>query len=174
MPGITGIGYAIGGGIALICAIIGFFAGIAHRRKKAEAAIGSAEDEAKRILSDAIKNAEARKKENILEAKDEIHALRSESDKELRERRSEVQRQERRLQQKEEAFERKQENFEAKEEKLAKRTKDVEARLQEAEQLKHSQMAMLEKISGFTSEEAKAHLLSLLESELTHRIPAAM
>ena len=61
MPGITGIGYAIGGGIALICAIIGFFAGIAHRRKKAEAAIGSAEDEAKRILSDAIKNAASRK-----------------------------------------------------------------------------------------------------------------
>lgn len=168
MPGITGIGYLLCIGIALLTLIIGVLVGIALRKKQAEATIGSAEDEAKRILNEAMKNAEAKKKESVLEAKDEIHTLRSEADKELRERRSEVQRQERRLQQKEESFERKQENFEAKEEKLAKKAKEIDARMDEAEQLKSSQMAMLEKISGFTSEQAKNHLLTLLESELTH------
>ncbi len=161
--------YVIVGIIALVVGLlIGMPIGIMLRKNKAEATIGSAEDEAKRILSDAMKNAEAKKKESILEAKDEIHNLRSETEKELRERRSEVQRQEHRLQQREEAFDRKQDNLEAKEEKVAKRSKEVEHRLEEAEQLKKSQVAMLEKISGYTSEQAKTYLLDLLESELTH------
>lgn len=168
MPGITVIGYLFALLIGVILLIVGIFVGIALRKNKAEATIGSAEDEAKRILNDAMKNAEAKKKESILEAKDEIHTLRSEADKEMRERRSEVQRQERRLQQKEESFERKQENLEAKEEKLAKRSKEIDAKMEEAEQIKHSQMAMLEKISGFTVDQAKSHLLNLLEAELTH------
>ena len=88
--------YIIGGVVAIITAVIGFVSGSAHRRKSAEAAIGSAEEEAKRILSDAMKNAEQRKKEALLEAKDEIHQLRQETEKDLRERRSEVQRQEHR------------------------------------------------------------------------------
>lgn len=168
MPVITGIGYIICTGIGLVCLIIGAVVGINVRKHRAEKTIGSAEDEAKRILNDAMKNAEAKKKESILEAKDEIHTLRTEADKDIRERRSEVQRQERRLQQKEEAFERKQDNLEAKEEKIAKRSRDVEAKMEEAEQLKSSQMAMLEKISGFTVDQAKSHLLNLLDSELTH------
>jgi len=164
----SGLGYIISGAIAIVFGVIGFLAGGMHRRKTAESAIGSAEEQAKRILSDAMKTAEAKKRENILEAKDEIHTLRAESDKELRERRSEVQRQERRLQQKEEAFERKQDNFEVKEENLTKRSKEVEQKLEEAEQFKHGQMTMLEKISGFSTEQAKSHLLSVLENELTH------
>ena len=99
--------YVIAGIVALVCLVIGFFVGGAYRRKKAEAAIGSAEDEARRILSEAMKGAEARKKESLLEAKDEIHQMRTEADKELRERRSEIQRQERRIQQKEESLDRK-------------------------------------------------------------------
>ncbi len=160
--------YIIEGVAAVVVAVIAFVLGSAHRRRTAEAAIGSAEDEARRILNDAMKNAEAKKKEAILEAKDEIIKSRNETEKELRERRSEVQRQEHRIQQKEEALDRKVENLEVKENKIAERAKVVEERLQEAEQLKKSQFDMLEKISGFTAEQAKAQLLNMLDGELQH------
>ena len=70
--------------VAVVLAIVGFFAGSAYRRKSAEATIGSAEDEAKRILSDAMKNAESRKKEALVEAKDEIHQMRQDAEKDIR------------------------------------------------------------------------------------------
>ena len=120
------IGFAVG---SLLFGIICYFAGIAHRKRKAEGILGSAEEESKRILNDAMKAAEAKKKESLLEAKDEIHRLRTESEKEIRERRSEVQRQERRLQQKEETLDKKMDNMEAKEEKLQKREKEIEEKL---------------------------------------------
>ncbi len=160
--------WIIMGAVALVLAVIGFFSGSAYRRKSAEATIGSAEDEAKRILNDAIKTAESKKREALLEAKEEVHTLRQETEKDLRERRSEVQRQEHRLQQKEESLDKKIENFEAKEEKLALRAKEIEAKIEECDRLKQSQMDLLEKISGFTKEQAKAHLLQLLDDELTH------
>ncbi len=147
---------------------VAFAAGIAHRKKQAEAAIGSAEQEAKRIVSDAIKTSEAKKKETILEGKDEIHRLRNESEKELNERRKEVQRQERRVQQKEETLDKKIESLEAKEEAVAKKNKKAEERLQEAETVKKSQFEVLERISGFTMEQAKDYLLKNLENELVH------
>ena len=96
--------YIIMGGVALVLAVVGFFAGSVYRRKSAESAIGSAEDEARRILNDAIRTSEQKKREALLEAKDEIHNLRQEAEKDLRERRSEVQRGEHRLQQKEESL----------------------------------------------------------------------
>ncbi len=160
--------YIIEGVAAVVVAVIAFVLGSSHRRRTAEAAIGSAEDEARRILNDAMKNAEAKKKEAILEAKDEIIKSRNETEKELRERRAEVQRQEHRIQQKEESLDRKVENLEVKENKLAERVKVVEERLAEAEQLKRSQFDMLEKISGFTAEQAKAQLLNMLDGELQH------
>ncbi len=160
--------YIIGGIAAVVCAVIGFVVGSAHRRRSAEAAIGSAEEEARRILSDAMKNAEQKKKEALLEAKDEIHQLRQETEKDLRERRSEVQRQEHRIQQKEESLDRKTDNLEAKEEKLAARTKEIDAKLEECDRIKQSQLDLLEKISGFTKEQAKTHLLEMLDGELTH------
>ena len=160
--------YIIGGVVAIVCAVVGFILGSVHRRKSAEAAIGSAEDEARRILSDAMKNAESKKKEVLLEAKDEIHQLRQETEKDLRERRSEVQRQEHRLQQKEETLDRKIDNLEAKEEKLAQKAKEIDVRIEECDRLKQSQMDLLEKISGFTKEQAKAHLLDMLDGELNH------
>ncbi len=160
--------YIIEGVAAVVVAVVTFFLGIAHRRRTAEAAIGSAEDEAKRILNDAMKNAEAKKKEAILEAKDEIIKSRTETEKELRERRAEVQRQEHRIQQKEESLERKLENLEVKENKIAEKAKTVDDRLSEAEQLKKSQFDMLEKISGYTVEQAKSQLLSQLDGELQH------
>ena len=160
--------YIILGVVAVVLAVVGFCLGSAHRKKSAESTIGSAEDEARRILSDAMKNAETKKKEALIEAKDEIHQLRQDTEKDLRERRSEVQRQEHRLMQKEESLERKLDNLEAKEEKLAAKSKDIDNRLEECDRIKQSQMDLLEKISGCTKEQAKSHLLDMLDGELTH------
>ncbi len=146
----------------------GFVWGSVHRRKSAEQAIGSAEDEAKRILNDAIKTAETRKKEALIEAKEEIHQLRQDTEKDLRERRSEVQRQEHRIMQKEESLDKKIDNLEAKEEKLAVRSKEIDAKLEECDRIKQSQLDLLEKISGFSKEQAKSHLLEMLDGELAH------
>lgn len=162
--------------VAIICIVaaliiggaIGVFAGIAIRKNSAEKEIGSAEEEAKRIVSDAIKSAEAKKKEVVLEGKDEIHRFRTESEKEISDRRKEVQRQERRIQQKEETLDRKLDNMEKKEEKVSKKLKETEAKLEEIETIKKSQFEMLEKISGYTAEQAKNYLLTQLEDELTH------
>ncbi len=153
---------------ALVAGLIAFKAGISHRKKTAEAAIGSAEEEAERIKKDAKAAAESKKKEALIEAKDEIHRLRNESERELKERRNEVVRQERRLQQKEESLDHKIENYEAKEEAIAKKQKEIDSRLQDAENLKKGQFEMLERISGFTVEQAKEYLLKNLSDELTH------
>ena len=160
--------YVIFGAVALVLAIIGFAVGQFYRRKSAEASIGSAEAEAKRILGDAIKTAETKKKEMLIEAKDEIFQMRQETDRDLRERRSEVQRQEHRLQQKEESLDKKIENLEIKEEKLQKRAKEIEEKIEESEKIKRSQLEMLERISGFSKEQAKEHLLSVLDGQLAH------
>ena len=146
----------------------GVYLGIQRRKKIAEAEIGSAEQEAKRIVSEAIKTAEAKKKEAVLEGKDELHRLRSENEKEIADRRKEVQRQERRIQQKEETLDKKLDNLEAKEEKVSKKLKDADAKLEEIGKIKSSQFEMLERISGYTAEQAKSYLLSQLDSELTH------
>ncbi len=153
---------------AVIAGFAAFKSGVSHRKKTAEAAIGSAEAEAERIMSEAKSAAESKKKEMLLEAKDEIHRLRNESEKELKERRSDVQRQERRIQQKEETLDRKIENYEKKEELLANKQQDIEARLEDVESLKKSQFEMLERISGYTAEQAKDYLLSNLSQELSH------
>lgn len=153
---------------AVVAGLVAFKMGIAHRQKTAEAVIGSAEQEAERIVKEATLTAESKKKESLLEAKDEIHRLRSEADRELKERRSDIQRQERRIQQKEETLDRKIENYEKKEEAIARKQKDIESRLQDVEDLKRGQFEMLERISGFTAEQAKEYLLNTLTDELTH------
>ncbi|MBQ4604807.1 MAG: DUF3552 domain-containing protein, partial [Clostridia bacterium] len=147
---------------------VGFVLGGLHRKKVAEAAIGSAEQEANKIVSDAIAAAEAKKKESILEAKDEIHKQRTETEKELRERRNEVQRMERRINQKEEALDKKSENLEKKDETLNEKIKTAELRLEEIESIKKSEFEMLERISGFTKEQAKEYILNTLTNELDH------
>ncbi len=163
---LTGLGaLVVGGGIS---GFVAFKAGVSHRKKSAEATIGSAEAEAQRILKEANASAESRKKETLLEAKDEIHRLRNESERELKERRNEVVRQERRLQQKEESLDHKIENYEAKEEAIAKKQKEIDSRLQDVENLKKGQFEMLERISGFTVEQAKEYLLKSLSEELSH------
>ena len=160
--------YIIGGIAAVILGVIGFFGGSAYRSRADKTAIGTAKDEARRILNDAIKNAETKKKELLIEAKDEVHQLRQETERDLRERRSDIQRSENRLQQKEEALDRKIENFEAKEAKLALKAKEIDAKVEECEVIKRSQIEMLEKISGFTKQQAKDHLLNMLDGELNH------
>ncbi len=157
---------------ALVAAVISgvacFFLGSAHRRKVAEKAIGSATEEAKRIVSNALSQAESKKREMVLEAKDEIHKERTELDKEIKERRTEVQRQERRLIQKEESLDKRVDTLEKKEETLASKIKEAEEKLAESEALKKSQFDMLEKISGYTKEQAKEYLIKNLEGELVH------
>ncbi len=159
-------GTLIFGGV--VAALIAFRAGINHRKKQAEAVIGSAEKEAERILKDAKSGAEAAKKEAIVKAKDEIYHLRNESEKELKERRADVQRQERRLQQKEETLDHKIENYEKKEEALAQKNREADARMADIEALKKSQYELLERLSGFTKEQAKEYLLNNLSQELEH------
>ena len=157
--------------IGVVCAVVfgalGFVLGSSHRKKKAEGLLGSAEEEATRIINRAVSEAETRKKEAILEAKDEIHKSRTETERELRERRSEVQRQERRLVQKEENLDKKMDALDKKDETLNDKIKKAEAQLTEAESIKRSQLEMLEKISGYTKEQAKVYLLQELEQTLT-------
>ena len=160
--------YAIAAAVAVVAFVLGFVFGGIRRKKKAEAIIGSAETEAKRILNDAYKSAEAKKKEAVLEAKDEIHNMRSEAEKELRERRGEVKQQEHRLVQKEESLDRRSDNLAKKEEQLTERLAVAEAKIVEVDQLKKSQMDILERISGFSIQQAKDYLLQSLEDELTH------
>ena len=153
---------------AVVFGVLGFTVGNLYRKKVAEAKIGSANEEALRIVNQAVQTAESKKKEAILEAKDEIHKLRSEVDKELRERRAEVQRQENRINQKEENLDKKTENLEKKEEILAEKLKAADAKMEEVEMLKRSQLEMLEKVSGYSKEQAKALLMQELDEQLTH------
>ncbi len=148
--------------------IVGFIVGGSHRKRVAEAAIGSAEKESKRILGDAMAVAEAKKREAILEAKDEIHKQRTETEKELRERRSEVQRFERRITQKEESLDKKTETLEKKEEVLLDKIKTADEKLEEIESMKKSQLDILERISGFSQEQAKSYIISQLDDKLDH------
>ncbi len=164
---------------AVICGFICFKFGVKHRIKTAEAQFESAEKEAARIVEEANEKAETRKKTALVEAKDEIYKLRSSAEKEiqhlkndtereLKERRSELTRSERRLQQKEENLDKKTDKMEKLEEQLHAKHKKADEKIAEAEQLKSSQMDILERISGFTTEQAKEHLLMMLDSELSH------
>lgn len=162
--GITLIGVAA----AIVFFAVGFAMGEAHRKKTAEAAIGGAKQEAARIINQAMTTAEQKKKEAILEAKDEIHKQRSENERELRDRRTEVQRQERRIIQKEESLDKKTENLEKKEDTLSQKIKDAETKNAEIEELKQSQFDMLQKISGLTETQAKEQILGQVDEQLDH------
>lgn len=152
----------------LIFGFIAFKMGVNYRKRIAEAEIGSAEEQAKKILNDAIKDADTKKKETIIEAKEEIHKLRADADREIKERRTEISRQERRIVQKEETLDKKIDNMERKEDLLQKKLKNAEEKLEEAEIIKRSQIDNLERISGLTADQAKEQLLDSLQDELTH------
>ena len=136
--------------IAFVAAAIIFFPlGISYRKKVSEKEISSAEEEARRIINEAIKTSESKKREATLEAKEEILRARSEYEKE-------------------ENIDRKTENIERKEEALAQKHAEAEREQEEIKLIKRSQTEMLERISGFTAEEAKKYLIAQVESEVVH------
>ena len=154
--------------IAIAALAIGAVIGFIIRKIGAEKKIGSAEEQARKILEDAIKNAENAKKESIIAAKDEIFQLKKEADRDINERRKEVSRQERRNIQKEETLDAKLEKLEKKEALLTEKLAEADRVKEEISKTLQGQLAMLEKIAGLTSEEAKAELVRRLDSEMQH------
>ncbi len=142
--------------------------GAEERKRIAEAEIGSAEEKAKLIIADAEKDAAAKKREALLEAKEENHRLKAEAEKEIKDRRSEISRQERRITQKEESLDRKNENLDRKNQNLDKKLKEIEKKNNEIAEIKKKQSAELERISGLTREEAKDILLKDIEADARH------
>ena len=151
---------------ALIFGVIGFVFGGEHPRKTSEKEIGSATQQATKIINNALNEAEATKKARLVEAKDEIHKLRHDADKEIRERRTEVQKQENRLNQREEYLDKRADSLEKKNENISVKQKQLDDKLLEIDGIKKSQFDMLERISGLTQEQAKDQLLANLNEEL--------
>lgn len=146
----------------------GTAAGFEQHKREAETALGSIEQQAKRIIDDAERDADNKRKSALIEAKDEIHKLRSDAEKEIKDRRAELSRQERRMQQKEENLDKKTDNLEKKEDTLNQKIKSAEEKLKEAEQIKKSEMDVLERISELTREQAREYIISELEGDLVH------
>lgn len=156
--------------LIVVALAIGVAVGMLLRKRNAEKAIGSAEEEAVRIVNDAVKDAESKKRETLLEAKEEIHKERTELEREVKSRRAELQRQEDRLQQKENTLDRKTDAVERKSDDLSKKQEQLEKEREEVASLKKSELEILERISGYTAEDAKAYLINTVESEVTHEM----
>ena len=159
------VGLAVGGGVMYF---VGHKRGYEERKQVAEAAISSAEEEAARIVSEAEKDAESKRKEIVLEGKEELHRLRAENDKEIRDRRAEVNKAEKRVQQREEHLNKKIEQAEKRLEQVNARMKQADDKFAEAEECKRRQLETLEQLSGLTTEQAKEQLMQALEEELVH------
>ena len=147
-------------GIAMLA--LGMLIGYAMRKKTAEAKITSAEVHAQKIMDDAVAAAEAKRKEMLVEAKEDILKAKTEAERENKERRQEVIRLENRALAKEETLDRKLENYERREEQLTQKIKDNDILREELEQKKADAQARLEEISGYTAESAKAELAARL------------
>ena len=152
----------------IVAAFVGASVGYVMRKRTAESQIGSAEAEAKRIVDDAAQRGETKKKEALLEAKEDIHRLRQELDRETKERRSELQRQERRVVQKEENLDRKLDSIEKREESLSRKEARLDKSQAAVNEMHEQQKAELERISGLTAEEARTTLMAEAEEELKH------
>lgn len=158
--------------VAIVAAVVGILVGcllgFTYRKSIAEKEIGGAEEEAKRIINESIKTAESKKREAVLEAKEEIHKNRSDLDREIKERRSEIQKSERRLTQKEETLDRKIDAAEQRNEELTRRLAKAQKTNEEAERIRNEQIERLEQISGLTRDEAKDYLVHSIEKEAQH------
>ena len=152
--------------VALIAAAISWVAATAYRKNVAEKTIGSAEEKARDIIDDALKVAETKKREALLEAKEESMNRKNELDKETRERRAELQKYERRVLAKEEAIEKKSDALERRESNLASREEELKIKSVEIEEIHEKKVQELERISGLTSEQAKDYLLKTVEDEV--------
>ena len=142
----------------IVGAAVGFLLGYKQRKKIAEAKIGSAELEAKRIVDEAAKEAENSKKTAVLEAKEQILKERNEAERELKEQRKEISRQEQRIVSKEEALDRKSENLDKKNEQLTQKLSEADDLKAEIETVLSKHLQELQRISGCTADEAKAEL----------------
>ncbi len=158
------VAVALGAGALIAGSLLGYLS----RKAVAESKLGSAEAQAKRMLDDAMKNAESVRKESVLSAKEEIFQMKKEADFDIKERRKEVSRQERRIAQKEESLDAKLEGLERKEMLLQEKFQEAEHTKAEVADMLKKQTAYLEKIAGLTSEEAKAELVARLDSEMRH------
>ncbi len=154
----------------VVGAVLGVLIGYAYRKKIGEAKIKSAEDEAKRILDEALKNSETKKKEALIEAKEEALKLKNEAEREAKERRNEVARLEKRAQQKEETLDKKIEQCEQTEEKYKAKIAECDKKYEEIDELCEQQRQKLEEISGLTTEQAKEYLLQKVEVEVRHEM----
>ncbi|MBR0426414.1 MAG: ribonuclease Y [Clostridia bacterium] len=155
-------------GCVVVGAVIGILIGYKYRRDVAEAKVEKAEDTVKRLYDEAEKKAEEIRKEKLLEAKEETIRIRSEADKEIRDRRAEVQRTERRLFQREESLDKKLEGVEAREQAMNKRLAEIDKVEDEIKEMQRKQAEELERVSGMTAEEAKTILISSVEQEARH------
>ena len=161
--------YIIGGIIGIVVgALFGTAIGYIIRKKSAEKRIGSAEAQAKRLLEDAMRTAESKRKEMVLEAKEQILADKNEFEAEVKERRSELTRQEMRVNTKEENLDKKAEAIERKEEALNQKIKENEALGEKVKAIREEQLKLLEKISGYSAEEARALLIKNLEDDVRY------
>ena len=152
--------------VAIVVALISAFIATQVRKNVVEKKIGSAEGKAREIIDEAIKSAEAKKKEALLEAKEENLKAKNELDKEIKERRAEVQRYEKRVLNKEEAIERKSESLEKKENSLKNKEEKLAEAQTKVDELSEKRVQELERISGLTSEQAKEYLLKTVEEEV--------
>lgn len=155
-------------GISVGVGVVGGAIGYLVRKNIAEGKVATAEETANRIVQEAEKTGEAKKKELLLEAKEEIHRLRSEIERENKERRSEIQKSERRLVQKEENLDKKLDSYEKKEEHLIEQTSKLREAQDKIDALYSQQRDELERVSGLTSDEAKKELLDTVEVEVKH------
>lgn len=171
--------------IPLVSAVVGFICwkisakkahqkGYELRKQEAEAIFGGAEAEGKRIIGEAAKEGERKKREFLLSAKEEIHKSRIELEKEIKDRRSEVQRSERRLIQKEESLDKKLEMQEVRESGIKEQEAETARLLEQAQEAASQQQSELERISGLSREEAKTYLLSNVENDIRHETVALM
>lgn len=162
-----GITIAVTAVVTLLIAIpVTYFITVAYRKKVSEAKIGSAEDKAREIIDEAVKAAETKKRESMLEIKEESIRAKNDLDKEIRERRNEIQRNERRMVQKEENLDRKLEAIEKREASFAAKEEDMNKKRAEVAKLHEERVQELERISGLTSEQAKEYLLKTIEDDV--------
>jgi ribonuclease Y len=151
-----------------LTAPITFVATSNYRKKQMDLKIGNAEEKARAIIDEALTVAEAKKREALLEVKEESIKTRNDLEKEIRDRRNEVQRNERRVQQKEEAIDRKTDALERKEQSLSSKEESLRKQKEEVARLTAERIQELERISGLTSEQAKEYLLKTLEEDVRH------
>ena len=154
--------------IAVAACILGALGGFTYYKNTLEKKIGRADKYAKELLDDATRKAEDKKKETILEAKEEVLRLKGELDKEINDRRAEQMRAERRVAQREETMDKKLDNLEKREERMNQKSEEISRRLKEAEEMRDRQAGELERIAGFTAEEATQAIIARVEKEAYH------